>query len=399
MFTRLERDLSRLADLAVVQGRVSQTPDRLDPLVVVLQGRGPEETVDYYVLARPGPYFFAVPAGSYRIAVFADRNRDLAYQPESEPAVYYGDGAEIALATGQRRDGLDIELDGGRTRPIDLAVGKLTERSRGVSQLPDIHLGTIASLADPRFSPENAQLGLWEPVRFVFEVGAGVYFLEEYDPAKVPVLFVHGALGTPRDFAFLISRLDRSRFQPWLVYYPTALDLAGTARAINRVMVRLYARFEFSRIAVVAHSMGGLVARAALNQAVEDVSGYRLVSVPIFVTISTPWNGQVMAGLGAAHAPVPAPSWISMTPGSPFLRALPKTHLPPETRYHLFFSYRGDSALIGETNDEVVAVSSELPLALQREATTVLGFDEDHQSILRSEEVSDALDRILDAIE
>jgi pimeloyl-ACP methyl ester carboxylesterase len=232
----------------------------------------------------------------------------------------------------------------------------------------------------------------------VFDVGWGVYFLEEYDPEKIPVLFVHGALGTPRDFEYLIRHLDRQHFQPWLLYYPTALDLATTARAVNRVMLRLHALHHYSRIAVVAHSMGGLVARAAINHATEYLPGKRLVTLPLLVTISTPWNGQVMAELGAEHAPVPAPSWRSMTPGSPFLATLRETALPPETRYHLFFSYQGDSKLIQETNDNIVAVSSELALDLQRSAVSVLGFDEDHVSILRSEQVSDALNQALASI-
>ena len=395
MFSKLERDLSRIAELAVLQGRVTQTRDREGALVVVLQGATSAQTVDYVVLPRPAPYFFAVPAGRYRLAVFADRNGDLAYQPGSEPAALFEAGAEIALAEGERREGVDLELDVDRVEPIDLATGNLAAFTRGVSQLPDIHLGTIVSIDDPRFSAENARIGLWQPVRFVFEVGSGVYFLEEYDPGKIPVLFVHGALGSPRDFAFLIEHLDRSRFQPWLLYYPTALDLAGTARALHRVMLRLQARHHYSKIAVVAHSMGGLVARAAINLAAEHIPDERSVTLPVFVTISTPWNGQSVAKRGAERAPVPAPSWLSISPGSPFLTELRRQRLPPETRYYLLFSYQGKSALIREANDNAVALSSELPLDLQREATSVLGFDENHQSILRSEPVAAALDEIL----
>src|SRR5262249_13873160 len=188
--------------------------------------------------------------GHYRLAVFADRNGDLAYQPDSEPATFYEGGTELALSDGERREDVDLALDVERIAPIDLATGSLAGFSRGVAQLPDVHLGTIVSIDDPRFSRDNAEIGLWQPVRFVFEVGSGVYFLEKYDPAKIPVLFVHGALGSPRDFAYLIERLDRTRFQPWLLYYPTALDLASTARALNRVMLRLQASLHYKKIAV-----------------------------------------------------------------------------------------------------------------------------------------------------
>ena len=398
-FIALDRDLSRFEDLAVIQGQVSPTVDLAHPLVVVLQSAS-AQAIDFTVLPRPGTWFFAVPAGRYRLAAFEDRNGDLAHQPESEPAMVYDAGGELALAVGDRREGLDLVVDSQRLGPIPLAIGNLAARTGGVAELPSFHVGTVVSLDDPRFAPHNAQVGLWQPAHFVFEIGSGVFFLEEYDPDRIPVLFVHGALGTPRDFAYLIERLDRRRFQPWVIYYPTAGDLEGTARHIVRIMFQLHARHPYEKIAVVAHSMGGLVARAAINHLAADYAPLvPLVTLPVFVTISTPWNGQVMARLGAQHAPVPAPSWLSMTPGSPFLTKLRETPLPEHTRHHLFFSYQGRSALIGEANDDVVALSSELPLEIQRDAIRVLGFDESHESILKSGKVADALDEALAEIE
>jgi hypothetical protein len=96
---------------------------------------------------------------------------------------------------------------------------------------------------------------------------------------------------------------------------------------------------------------------------------------------------------------LPAPSWLSITAGSAFLASLPRTSLPYDVQHYLFFSYRGSSALIAEANDDIVSLSSELPLEIQREATSVLGFDENHRSILKSEEVAAALDAILAKIE
>src|SRR5262245_56020914 len=128
MFRGLRRDLEQLSALAVIQGGVTQTEDRSDPLVVVLEGSSPERTLDYFVLPRPGPYFFAVPAGQYRLAVFADRNGDLAYQPGSEPAALYDAGAEIALATAERRDGVDLVLDTQQLAPVALTTERLATR-------------------------------------------------------------------------------------------------------------------------------------------------------------------------------------------------------------------------------------------------------------------------------
>jgi pimeloyl-ACP methyl ester carboxylesterase len=355
--------------------------------------------IDSFVLARPGPFFFAVPEGTYRLAVFEDRNADLSYQPASEPAALYAAGSDLVVRAGQHVEGLDMVLHQEQAQRIDFEIGSLQAGQRGVAQLPAFHVGTIVSIDDPRFAADNATLGLWQPVQFVFDVGAGVYFLEAYHPEKIPVLFVHGAVGTPRNFAFLIHRLDRTRFQPWVVYYPTALDLESTARAVNRCMLLLHARYRYAQIAVVAHSMGGLVARAAINQGTAYLAGRRLVVLPVFVTMSTPWDGHAAASLGVKYAPVVAPSWNAMVPGNQFLQTLLETHLPPETHYHLFFSYQGSSMVIREASDNIVAVSSQLPLALQRQATSVLGFNENHMSILTSEAVATELNRILARID
>ena len=174
-----------------------------------------------------------------------------------------------------------------------------------------------------------------------FDIGAAVYFLEEYDPTKDPVLFVHGVTGHPGNWKYLAGALDRSRFQPWFVYYPTAPHLDRVARGIVRTLGALQVKYGFSRLILVAHSMGGLVTRSAINYVVAVAGGRRVVSVPAFVSISTPFGGHAAAAAGVKHAPVVAPSWEDMAPGSAFLKGLPETALPPETEYSLLFSYHG----------------------------------------------------------
>ena len=49
--------------------------------------------------------------------------------------------------------------------------------------------GAIIDLDDELFSGEYGKKGFWEPVEFYKEVGGNIYFLEEYDPKKIPILF------------------------------------------------------------------------------------------------------------------------------------------------------------------------------------------------------------------
>jgi pimeloyl-ACP methyl ester carboxylesterase len=228
-------------------------------------------------------------------------------------------------------------------------------------------------------------------------VGAGVYFLEPYDPKKIPVLFVHGAMGHPGNWKHLVGTLDRTRFQPWLIYYPTAPHLDQIARGLVRMLATLQVKYGFTRLVLVAHSMGGLVTRAAVNYALESTQGKRrIVALPAFLSISSPWNGHAGAEEGVKYAPVVAPSWEDMAPGSPFIRALPQTALPPETEYTLLFSYRGTSEFSRVANDGTVTVASELSMPIQRQALHVMGFDETHTSILESADVAEHLKAILD---
>jgi pimeloyl-ACP methyl ester carboxylesterase len=158
-------------------------------------------------------------------------------------------------------------------------------------------------------------------------------------------------------------------------------------------MQRLWVRYGYSRVVVVAHSMGGLVARAFVNRA--RTRG----DIALFVTMSTPWQGQAGAALGVEQAPVVAPSWYDMAPDSDFLQSLLAEPLPREIPFHLLFTYGDPSALIRGANDGAVTLSSQLDDRAQHQAVQVYGFDVGHGAILRSPAAAAELNRILATIE
>ena len=54
----------------------------------------------------------------------------------------------------------------------------------------------------------------------------GFYLATEYDPEKIPLIFIHGLLSTPVDFARLASSISSQqdlwdRYQFWFYFYPT----------------------------------------------------------------------------------------------------------------------------------------------------------------------------------
>lgn len=389
----LKRNIQQAEQQAAVEGRAGIQGEGSAPIIVVVHTVPAGQVVDYFLLARPGPFLFVLPAGTYKLAAFEDRNRDLTYEPDTEPAAVFAD--DLALQPGERRSGLELSIDPNGGVRLPFAVNAASPQERQLHQLPAPQLGAIADLDDARFSQEYRDLGLWDPLEFLFRVGAGVYFLEEYDAGKIPVLFVHGAVGSPADWKYIVEGLDRSRFQPWFFYYPSAPHLERVAQMLVRALSALQVKHDFSELTLVAHSMGGLVTRAALNYAMQDPSSHRVVRIPMFISISSPWNGHTAAADGVEYSPVVAPMWEDMAPNSAFLSALPETALPPECEHFLLFGYRGRAGLSGEANDGTVTVASELSMPIQREAKQVMGFDETHISILRSAEVTVKLNAIL----
>ena len=260
----------------------------------------------------------------------------------------------------------------------------------------------VVDLADPRFKRENAEKGLWRPFDFVFDVGAGIYFLGEYNEDKIPVLFVHGVGGTPLDFQYLVEHLDQDRFQPWVYYYPSGARLKNIAQHLSQLVVRLRAQHKFDRLFVVAHSMGGLVSRAFILQHYDDTSKEY---IPLFVSISTPWAGHKAAESGVKHAPAVVRSWYDVAPNSAFLKEIFYTDaetrehprpLPEHAAQHLLFGFKRDTMLPGVSGDGVITLASQLRPEAQEDADHIYGFDHTHTGILQSPEVSELLNVILD---
>jgi pimeloyl-ACP methyl ester carboxylesterase len=265
----------------------------------------------------------------------------------------------------------------------------------------DLH-GTddIALLDDARFASANARTGVWMPRKFQRAAGEGIYFLDPHDELKIPVLFIHGMYGSPRDFRYLIGHLDRSRFEPWLYYYASGADLSAiTERLLNEINT-LCTYYRVRSIVIVAHSMGGLIARDLLLRA----SHMHHTAVPVLVTLSTPWDGLRAAAVGARIWPRAVPAWHDLATGSDYIEALFATssgtlrHLPDGTEHHFFASVgrRKEGGVDG--SDGVVSVASQLRDEAWKDSYRLYRFDETHVGILNSSAVSDSFNRTLASI-
>ncbi len=396
----------RLADAnCAISGTVAAEKPPKGPLIVALftpgaPGGDPYVLVDYFTAAKPGAWVFGVQPGTYWVAAFEDVNGDGAYQDEP---FYRPDPAHpVVCGAGQRVTGMSIVVPfAGRALRTEyltlsglMARGDEEQKTRSIYALSK--LGEVTTLADPRFSEDSAERGMWKFYEFLIAGRAGIYFLEPYDPKRIPVLFVHGINGTPRNFSSLIAKLDRTRFQPWVVYYPSGARLDTLVTWLDELFTRLEVSLKLDKAVVVAHSMGGLVSRGFVLRHHETSTKDPIRTL---VTISSPLGGMASAGEGVATSPIVVRSWYGLAPGSPYLdglfyadpgRRTKRRRLPATLAYHLLFGFKG-----GCSSDGVVEVASQLRPEAQEEARSIRGYDETHTGILDSAAVAAHLNEIL----
>lgn len=357
---------------------------------------------DQLELSTGGAFVFSVRNPYHQhVGAFADSNRNSRHD-EGEPLWVHGGNAPVPLSfeKGERKRFVRGRLKAGTMS--DALRDAIDRRLQGHT-VPEIisnrgarfSLGEIADLDDPRFAATRGEDGLWTPATMAIRDGFGVYFLQRYDPGRTPVIFIHGAAGSPQDWRTAMERIDRQKYQPWFYFYPSGGRLESAAKALHRGIGQLQRRYGFSRLHIVAHSMGGLVARRCVEMsAIEAGENY----INTLVTFSSPWSGHEAAAAGVRWAPAVVPSWRDMEAGSPFLNGLFRERLKGKVNHHLIYGYRSRrSPMLPDKNDGTVSVASELRPEAIADAASVDGYNEDHVSILSAREPLKRLEQALDA--
>ncbi|PLY41311.1 lipase [Janthinobacterium sp. ROICE36] len=109
----------------------------------------------------------------------------------------------------------------------------------------------------------------------------------------LPVLLVHGYVCNRGYWTQLSAQLARAGIAHDAVdLEPIVADIEAFVPQVERAIVALCARTGSNRVIIVAHSMGGLVARAWLRH-------YGAARVARIITIGTPHHGTALANLAA----------------------------------------------------------------------------------------------------
>jgi pimeloyl-ACP methyl ester carboxylesterase len=99
----------------------------------------------------------------------------------------------------------------------------------------------------------------------------GLYFLEPYDPSRIPVVFVHGLASTPFTWVQTINGLQqdpelRKRYQPWVFGYATGNPILYSALRLREELAKVDKVYpNHLPYVLVGHSMGGMLTHAQVT--------------------------------------------------------------------------------------------------------------------------------------
>jgi pimeloyl-ACP methyl ester carboxylesterase len=373
-------------------GRI-QLPAQTHPLLAAaFSHEKPTSLVGWATVDLKRGYFaILLPSGRYDLLFFTDQNGDGLYltgevvgrTPADSPILVDATTAADGIAVEAPAVAIDVAARSEAPIPIRVAV----------NPQPSV----VASVDDPIFSAELGPLGVYNPSGFLARTQRWLFSIGTPDFTKTQVVLVHGINGTPRDFRALIAALDPDRYEVWLFYYPSGLSLEQLGNALASAVRRLVegSGAPAVRLAIVAHSLGGLVGRRAVNQLCADG---RPAYLRLYVSFDTPYGGVESAAGAVRRGTEMVPSWIDVAAGSPFLTRLHATPLPPDLPFHLFFGW-GDGRGSGPSpaGDGTISLTSQLDPRVQDAATAMNGFGATHVGILSDPKALAALSRALEA--
>lgn len=381
------QQLSNSRDQAIFKGVVVNNSGFEGQAYVLLLKDISETQITWQSISQvydSGEFVIYSKSGTYILGSYLDTNGNGEFDRGIEPSGYI----KNKDGTPRTFEAQDISKFTGLTVDIDGLIEPDKEREfEYVGQEIATNFGEVISLDDCKFSESNASLGMWRPKDFLERVGGGLYFLSEYESRKTPILFIHGINGTPLNFKKVIADLDKERYTPWILHYPSGLRLDIVSSIALQAISRLQKKHQFNKINIVAHSMGGLVARDLVRKFSEDKIN---AEIGLVMTINSPLYGMKSAAHGATYSPMVVPSWIDVAAGSDFIKKIHSWKWQDKIPYYLVFSYGA-----GDGSDGVVSLDSQLSETLQEEAKEIYGFNALHTSILEQPQFTKYLNQIL----
>jgi len=167
---------------------------------------------------------------------------------------FHGNDAKLALRRPAKQPTASVE---GKVRPLEA------------------NFSAPISYYQPPGNP--LLIGLMGALRAAhYEKKTGLYFLQPYDPDRIPLVFVHGLISTPFDWVKTINGLQadpeiRKRYQFWVFAYPTGNPVLYSALRLREELARVDKAYPNHKgYVLVGHSMGGLLSQAQVTSVTRD---------------------------------------------------------------------------------------------------------------------------------
>lgn len=131
----------------------------------------------------------------------------------------------------------------------------------------------------------------------------GLFAIEQHEPGKIPVVFVHGLRSDAHIWKNAVNEIYadpklHARYQPVLFLYPTGLSVPGSAAKLRKSLIQFRQTWDpngtdlgMNNMIVIGHSMGGILSRM---QVIDSGSDFRkaFFTRPIQ---EVPWLGHELA--------------------------------------------------------------------------------------------------------
>jgi pimeloyl-ACP methyl ester carboxylesterase len=186
----------------------------------------------------------------------------------------------------------------------------LVRTGAGVRDLARAEIRVVVEATDPRVVDEIRVAGVMAPLAadfstplaaavekrdmFRLDLGGLLYpddysgdmrleLFRPYDPAKIPVVFVHGLYSNPATWLEMVNRLGtdpvlREHYQVLHFAYPSGLPIAVSAGMLREELLEFRRIHDpegddanFDRMIIVGHSMGGILTRLMVSQGGEPL--------------------------------------------------------------------------------------------------------------------------------
>jgi len=256
----------------------------------------------------------------------------------------------------------------GRARQLLAPVGAVLHAARRPASYGG-HFREVVSTA--------VTAGVW-PTGFGGQGLGRLHDLEAPDTVvEAPVLLVHGYGANKSNWMFVRRHLHQAGFGRLHAFNYNALaaDIPRLAERCAEQADELRTRLGVDRVHLVGHSLGGIIARYAVQ-----VLGLR--GVGVCITIASPHGGVRLARYSAPFASMaPLHSASSLRPDSTVMTLLRSSARPLPTRFVAYYS----------NLDLLVAARRARIVEPELDATNILVKDHGHLSILWSRQLASSV--------